>query len=50
MDFMIQWVCYLLAFLAGSGVARVAANILNKRVSVEEVPAFSTEPAMGGQR
>jgi uncharacterized membrane protein ArfB len=39
MDFVIQWLWYLLAFLAGSGVARVIANILNKRVIVEEVPA-----------
>jgi uncharacterized membrane protein ArfB len=39
MDFVIQWLWYLLAFLAGSAVARVIANILNKRVIVEEVPA-----------
>jgi len=35
MDFVIQWLCYLLAFVAGSGVARVLANILNKRAGAE---------------
>ncbi|WP_173817348.1 hypothetical protein [Mycobacterium sp. IEC1808] len=41
MDFVIQWLWYLLAFVAGSAVARVIANILNKRVVVEEVPAVA---------
>jgi uncharacterized membrane protein ArfB len=44
MDFVIQWLWYLLAFVAGSAVARVIANILNKHVSVEEVAPVSTEP------
>jgi uncharacterized membrane protein ArfB len=50
MDFVIQWLWYLLAFLAGSAVARVIANILNKRVPVEEGPGVSTGPEMGGER
>lgn len=50
MDFVIQWLWYLFAFVAGSAVARVIANILNKRVSVEEVPAASAGPETGGDR
>jgi uncharacterized membrane protein ArfB len=49
MDFVIQWLWYLLAFVAGSGVARVIANVLNKRVSVEEVPAASIGSETGGE-
>lgn len=49
MDFVIQWLWYLLAFVAGSGVARVIANVLNKRVSVEEVPVASIGPETGGE-
>jgi uncharacterized membrane protein ArfB len=45
MDFAIQWLWYLFAFVAGSGVARVIANILNKRVSVDDLPAGSTGPS-----
>lgn len=48
MDFVIQWLWYLLAFLVGSAVARVIANIWNKRVTVDEVPAVSAGPGMGG--
>jgi uncharacterized membrane protein ArfB len=50
MDFLIQWVWYLLAFLAGSAVARVIANILNKRVIVEEIPVAAGGAAIGDQR
>ncbi|WP_165609354.1 hypothetical protein [Mycobacterium alsense] len=50
MDFVIQWLWYLLAFVAGSAVARVIANILNKRVSVEEFPTASARPDIGGER
>jgi len=50
MDFVIQWLWYLLAFLAGSAIARVIANILNKRVIVEEVPAVSNGSGMGDER
>jgi uncharacterized membrane protein ArfB len=50
MDFVIQWLWYLLAFLAGSAVARVIANILNKRVIVEEVPAVPNGPEIGDER
>lgn len=50
MDFVIQWLWYLLAFVAGSGVARVIANIMNKRVGVEEIAAASTRSRIGGDR
>ncbi|WP_197515182.1 hypothetical protein [Mycobacterium sp. 1245805.9] len=46
MDFVIQWLWYLLAFLTGSAVALVIANILNKRVIVEEIPAAANRPEM----
>ncbi|HTY32768.1 hypothetical protein [Mycobacterium sp.] len=50
MDFVIQWLWYLLAFVAGSAVARVIANVTNKRVGVEDVPASSTGPGIGEER
>jgi uncharacterized membrane protein ArfB len=50
MDFVIQWLWYLLAFVAGSAVARVIANILNKRVGSETVPADYTGPGIGAER
>jgi uncharacterized membrane protein ArfB len=50
MDFVIQWLWYLLAFVAGSAVARVIASVLNKRVRVDDVPAGSTGPQMGGEQ
>ena len=40
MDFVIQWLWYLLAFVAGSAVARVIANFLNKRGDVTTSPPF----------
>lgn len=49
MDFVIQWLWYLLAFVAGSAVARVIANIMNKRVDVDEVPAASGRGTGGGR-
>ncbi|WP_197508564.1 hypothetical protein [Mycobacterium sp. 1081908.1] len=49
MDFVIQWLWYLLAFLAGSAVARVIANILNKRVIVEEIPVVASPHEMGDE-
>lgn len=50
MDFVIQWLWYLLAFVAGSAVARVIANIMNKRVDVDDVPAASSDRGIGGKR
>ncbi|WP_156664887.1 hypothetical protein [Mycobacterium sp. 852002-51057_SCH5723018] len=50
MDFVIQWLWYLLAFLAGSGVARVVANVLNKRPGVEMLPGDSPGAGIGGGR
>jgi uncharacterized membrane protein ArfB len=50
MDFMIQWLCYLLAFVVGSAIARVIANVLNKRVGVETVLADSSPAGIGGER
>jgi len=50
MDFVIQWLWYLLAFVAGSAVAWVVANVLNKRVGNEAIPSDSTGPAVGEER
>ncbi|OSC39452.1 hypothetical protein [Mycobacterium decipiens] len=36
MDFMIQWSCYLLAFVAGSAVAWVIVSLAIKRASEDE--------------
>lgn len=50
MDFVIQWLWYLLAFAAGSVVARVIANIMNKRSGVEERPPALNGPGVGEER
>jgi uncharacterized membrane protein ArfB len=50
MDFVIQWLWYVLAFVAGSAVAWVIANVLNKRVSNQTIPSDSTGPAVGEGR
>ena len=50
MDFVIQWLWYLTAFVAGSGVARAIASVLNKRIGDETVPSDSTGPAIGEGR
>jgi uncharacterized membrane protein ArfB len=39
MDFVIQWLWYLLAFAAGSGVAWVIATMSIKPNSDEQIPA-----------
>jgi uncharacterized membrane protein ArfB len=43
MDFVIQWLWYLLAFLAGSGVAWVIATVLIKRTR-QQVAAGASGP------
>jgi uncharacterized membrane protein ArfB len=50
MDFVIQWLWYLAAFVAGSGVAWAIASVLNKRVSNEAVSSDSTGRAVGERR
>lgn len=47
MDFAIQWLSYLLAFAAGSGVAWLIATKLITQTSDEPIPADapgSTQP------
>jgi uncharacterized membrane protein ArfB len=50
MDFVIQWLWYLLAFVAGSAVARVIANIVNKRTGNGKAPVDATGSGAGGER
>jgi uncharacterized membrane protein ArfB len=50
MDFVIQWLWYLAAFVAGSAVAWAIASVLNKRIGNETVPSDSTGPAIGEGR
>lgn len=38
MDFLIQWLCYLCAFVAGSVVACIIASVAVKRTADEHVP------------
>ncbi|HUH71988.1 MAG TPA: hypothetical protein VLZ05_25870 [Mycobacterium sp.] len=45
MDFVIQWLWYLLAFVAGSAVAWVIATKLIKRTRDVDVRADVTGPA-----
>ncbi len=37
MDFLIQWLCYLFAFVAGSAVACMVASVAVKRSADEHV-------------
>jgi uncharacterized membrane protein ArfB len=46
-DFVIQWLWYLLAFVAGSAVARLIAAALVKRTSAEDDVAGRTETGAG---
>ncbi len=50
MDFVIQWLWYLLAFVAGSAVAWLIATRLIKPTSDEEVSADMAGPGMGAGR
>jgi uncharacterized membrane protein ArfB len=50
MDFVIQWLWYLLAFVAGSAVAWMIGSLFNRRVGGETVPTDSTGRAVGEGR
>jgi uncharacterized membrane protein ArfB len=50
MDFVIQWLWYLLAFVAGSAVAWVISSIFNRSAGSETFPTDSTGPAVGEGR
>ena len=49
MDFVIQWLWYLLAFVAGSAVGGVIASRLIKRSGDEEIPADVAGPTEIGR-
>jgi uncharacterized membrane protein ArfB len=46
-DFVIQWLWYLLAFVAGSAVAWVIAAVLIKRTGAEQDAAGRSEAGAG---
>ena len=48
MDFVVQWLCYLLAFVAGSGLASLIATSLRKRSSRRAPGAGMREPSEVG--
>jgi uncharacterized membrane protein ArfB len=50
MDFVIQWVWYLLAFVAGSAVAWVIATRVIKRLAAKKVLAGLTDDEAGGRQ
>jgi uncharacterized membrane protein ArfB len=50
MDFVIQWLWYLLAFVAGSAVAWVIAAALIKRTDAEEEEDVAGRTEMGAGR
>ena len=50
MDFIIQWLWYLLAFVAGSTVAWVIATRLIKRIAARKVFAGLTGEETGVRR
>ncbi len=37
MDFLIQWLCYLFAFVAGSAVACTVASVVVKRSADKQI-------------
>lgn len=50
MDFVIQWLSYLLAFVAGSAVAWAAAQIFLKARRGSKVSADAAGRTAGGNR
>ena len=50
MDFLIQWLCYLVAFVAGSSVAWFIAGFVMKRTAEQQAPVQEASPALGGRR
>ncbi len=50
MDFLIQWLCYLFAFVAGSGVACMVAPAVIKRSADEKVPVQPSGQGAGAAR
>jgi uncharacterized membrane protein ArfB len=47
-DFVIQWLCYLVAVVVGSAVARLIAVATVKRTSESEAPADLTDARESG--
>lgn len=50
MDFVIQWLWYLLAFVAGSAFAWVIATRVLKHAAAKKVLADLTGPETGGRQ
>lgn len=50
MDFVIQWFCYLLAFVAGSAVAYPIRNRLRRPIHDQQTPADAADPLDVGPR
>ena len=50
MDFVIQWLWYLLAFVAGSAIAWVIAGVLNRRLTDATARSDATGPAVSEER
>lgn len=51
MDFVVQWICYLVAFLAGSGVAWLAVALTVGHVGEQEaLDAMPGSREMGTDR
>ncbi|MEE6175032.1 channel accessory protein ArfB [Mycobacterium sp. 050134] len=48
MGFVIQWLCYLIAFVAGSAVACLIANVVIRRASNQQGSADPSGPARPG--
>ena len=49
MDFLIQWLCYLAAFVAGSSVACFIADVVRKRAASQPAAVDVASPAVGGR-
>ncbi|BBX63345.1 hypothetical protein MSAS_25190 [Mycobacterium saskatchewanense] len=50
MGFMIEWLCYLIAFVAGSAVACLIANVAIRRAANRQGPIEPSGPgAVGGR-
>ena len=50
MDFLLQWLCYLFAFVAGSAVACMVASVAVKRGAEEHVSVNVSGQEVGKAR
>ncbi len=50
MGFVIEWLCYLIAFVAGSAVAGLIATVVMKRGARRRASVDASDPRVGEGR